>query len=815
MQLRAKHIVLNIALMTLLMVVVAATVFFPIASHFKVVIIAFAFILVMIYCVVVAEKISSAKEKEDYYIAQSRQAEMNLFIQAIRTAYPFIMVQNLTKDTSRIDLNDTEGKDREAGSRVDEVLYNVLKTIPEPIHRAEFERKFSRQALIDAYNAGETTLRCCIKQKINEETHWMNVAVILFKGEDEDLYSISMTRSIDEELEKANMFDEARVNAEMANKAKSNFLTAMSHEIRTPINAVLGMNTMILREAKQENIKEYARDIQNAANALLSIINDILDFSKIESGRLEVVPSNYDLGPLLNDIVNVWEPKAHEKGLEFKLEINHETPALLVGDGVRIKQILINIITNAIKYTEKGSVTVKIDFDRIGKELMDLIVSVSDTGIGIKPESLENIFSTRYSFEENNSIEGTGLGLSITQNLLSKMGSKLRIESTYGAGSTFSFKVEQKIWGEGTLGNTADRLAKQGGNEDAENYHAPKAKLLVIDDVEMNIVVVRSLLKRIGCSIDSALSGEDGIELARKNKYDIIFIDAMMPKMNGTETMERIKADCEINKNAPMVVLTANAVQGARDEYLREGFTDYLAKPVEGKLLEEMIKHYLPKDLVVYGDDYVKEEESAPAGFEGELAQIDQIEGIDVNAGITSSADESIYKKVCRMFFDSAAERIKMIEDYFRDKDIQNYTIQVHALKSSARLLGAQLFSDAAKDLEMAGRENDLETIERKTPALIEEYRRIFKALGKVYDDGEDDSRKEIDPGELKGMLTEMREALEAFDHDTSGMIMDALEEYKMPEDFAEAFAKLKVGRAEVDRDGMIKELDNYLRGTR
>ncbi len=807
-----KHAVLNLIVMTALLSVVGVTILVDMSVIVKIGIVVIAFAGVIVYSIVISEKISEKREQDDYYRKQRDNIELQLIIDAMRSEYPFIMIQNVTKDTCRVEYNETEGKDKHAAPTINATLDLVLNTIPEPIHRAEFQRKFSREALLKAYEEGQTTVRCCVKQKINDESHWMDSMAILYRSNDGDIHNVSMVRNIDDDLRKAHEFEEALSDAEATTRAKTNFLTSMSHEIRTPINAVLGMNTMILRETNQDNIREYARDVQNAANTLLGLMNDILDFAKIQSGKMEVLPAKYDLGPTIDELLRVIKPKAHEKGLAFEVKIDPETPALLVGDAVRIKQIMANLLNNAVKYTEKGSITFEVGYDRISKEQIDLLIAVTDTGIGMKPESIEAIFSSNYRLEENRNknIEGTGLGLSITRELLSRMGSKLEIESTYGQGSTFAFKIEQKIWSEGTLAGTQERVAAQKNEDEAmENFHAPDAKILVIDDVEMNIVVVRSLLKRIGIGIDSALNGADGIELAKNNKYDIIFIDAMMPKMDGTETMENIRKKCPLNKGVPMIVLTANAVQGAKDEYLREGFTDYLAKPIESKLMEAMIKHYLSSNLVVPYE--VEEEESEQEEFTGVLAEINKIPGIDVGLGIETSSQEEIYIKICKMFYDSGYERIKMIEDYFNEKDIQNYTIQVHALKSSARLLGHMEFSEAAKALEMAGRENDVETIERDTPALLEEYKRVVQALSEVYNTSENDDREEIPEDELKGMLMEMQEALSAFDHDTSAMIMDALEEYKLPDGFTATYSKLKTGMAEVDRDGMLTEIESYL----
>ena len=390
--------------------------------------------------------------------------------------------------------------------------------------------------------------------------------------------------------------------AEDANKAKSAFLARMSHEIRTPINAILGMNEMILRESGEDDILEYAADIFSAGNTLLSIINDVLDFSKIEEGRMEIIPVQYRTGILVNDLVNMIKDRATRKKLEFIVEVDENIPALLTGDEIRIRQCILNILTNAVKYTETGSVKLKFGFTPDDASHINLNVSISDTGIGIKKEDLENMLTpfTRLDLNRNRTVEGTGLGMSITTNLLDLMGSKLEVESTYGEGSTFSFSLRQLVndWsGVGDYSQTYKEYHKSAIAY-CELFHAPDAKILVVDDTRVNLNVITKLLKRTQIQIDTAYSGREAIEKAKTTHYDIMLIDHMMPEMDGIETLQRLK-ELDPQSDTVYIVLTANAISGAREMYLAAGFHNYLSKPVKGKILEDMIRSNLPKEKVL------------------------------------------------------------------------------------------------------------------------------------------------------------------------------------------------------------------------
>ncbi len=396
---------------------------------------------------------------------------------------------------------------------------------------------------------------------------------------------------------------EAADAARAADQAKSLFLAQMSHEIRTPINAVLGMNEMILRENNDANIQEYATQIRSAGATLLSLINGILDFTKIESGRMEIQPVIYETSSMILNLVNLVSDRAQAKGLELKLEIDPTLPEELYGDDVRVRQIITNLLTNAVKYTKEGSVTLKLEGRQRDGDDLTLYVEVKDTGIGIREEDMERLFGMfqRLDQEKNRNIEGTGLGIPIVQNLLHMMGSELKVESVYGEGSVFSFELVQQVMSAREIGDYRQSFQKLIGRETKQEYvYAPDARILIVDDNAVNLRVTRNLLKRNGVQVDTADSGMECIEKVKNANYHIIFLDHMMPQMDGIETFARLRGDGLLPEGTAVIMMTANEIMGAREEYLRQGFTDYISKPIAVKQLEEMLGKHLPSELVSY-----------------------------------------------------------------------------------------------------------------------------------------------------------------------------------------------------------------------
>lgn len=395
--------------------------------------------------------------------------------------------------------------------------------------------------------------------------------------------------------------EEEKRKAVAEGEAKSMFLANMSHEIRTPINAVLGMNEMILRDSKEPSTREYAKNIEASGHLLLSLINDILDYSKIESDKLEIIPASYKVSGLVKELENTFRPKAENKNLDFYVNVDPVVPEHLYGDEVRISQIAINLINNAIKYTEKGSVTLNISGRRSDKETFNLRLDVIDTGKGIKNTDKGVLFEAfkRVDEKKNKNIEGTGLGLSITSSLINMMQGEIIVDSVYGMGSTFTAIVPQKIEDEEEIGNFKERIENEHEEvkEYKESFTAPDARVLVVDDNRTNLTVIRLLLRDTKIILTPVDSGQKAIDMVKENSYDLILLDHMMPEMDGMETLAKLREEMP-ELNIPIIALTANAVPGSKEMYLSAGFSDYLSKPVSGDMLEAMLRKWLPSRLI-------------------------------------------------------------------------------------------------------------------------------------------------------------------------------------------------------------------------
>lgn len=547
---------------------------------------------------------------------------------------------------------------------------------------------------------------------------------------------------------------ESAETAIAAGKAKSRFLAQMSHEIRTPINAILGMNEMILRESEDDGITDYAEDIRSAGNTLLSLINSILDFSKIEDGKMEIIPVRYDTAVMINNLVNSISERAKDKGLEFSVDVDENIPCELIGDDVRVSQVIMNLLTNAVKYTEEGSVL--LSFSEISRErdTIELEVSVKDTGIGIREEDMDKLFESFERIEEkrNRNIEGTGLGMSIVTKLLKMMDSELSVDSVYGSGSVFSFELKQTIADPEPVGVYSDRLERnERERSDTEFLYAGDAKVLVVDDNDMNLKVIKNLMKQNGIMPQLASSGETAINMIRDNEYDIVFLDHMMPKMDGIETLETLKAEGLKKQETAYIALTANAVVGAREMYLKVGFDDYLAKPISTSALEKLLKKHLPDDLVSYRHKTVGNRreisvpepvvlEFEPGGsdpdkekthvlHEGSLRELKNI-GIRTGKGIKYCAnDMGFYRETLYEYALSCDERIKQISGCLDADDLDGYRIAVHALKSMSRTLGIDEISGKAKLLEEAASNGDIGYIKANHDELMRRYLELSAAV--------------------------------------------------------------------------------------
>ena len=539
---------------------------------------------------------------------------------------------------------------------------------------------------------------------------------------------IMINKIINWQNEANNKLSESVKRADAAGKAKSQFLAQMSHEIRTPINAVIGMDEMILRESDDPKIQEYASNINTAGKTLLELVNGILDFSKLEEGKMEIVPVKYKIVPLIDEMYNLIIDKAQKKGLKLEFVVDPSIPVCLFGDDVRIKQVITNILTNAVKYTHEGSVIMTVTGSFINDDEYKLHISVKDTGIGIREEDMDKLFQSfqRLDVEKNRNIEGTGLGISIIHGLLSRMGSELIVNSTYGEGSEFSFDLDQKIIDKMPIGKY-DHMGAVIEESKNVKLNAKDAEVLVVDDNEMNLKVAKGLLSLFGIVPDLAASGKECISMARIKRYDIIFLDHMMPGMDGIETLKTLISE-ELVFDTPVICLTANAVSGTRDTYIEAGFNEYLAKPIEVKDLESILERFLPADKITNVE--ITENNDGNSGKKNDPVEYLKKQGFDTAQGIMYTAgSEEFYIEMLNTFAEGYDSKSAEIRGDFESEDLENYRTRVHALKSTAKMIGAMELSDCALSQEMAAKNDDIEAVKAGYNKLMDLYRQTVDSI--------------------------------------------------------------------------------------
>lgn len=613
---------------------------------------------------------------------------------------------------------------------------------------------------------------------------------------------------------------EAKEEAELANNAKSKFLAQMSHEIRTPINAVLGMDEMILRESREPEIRGYAADIYTAGQTLLSLINDILDSSKIDSGKMEIVPVEYELSTLIRDLVNMISQRAQAKDLNLTVEVDPDLPKKLFGDDVRVRQVITNILTNAVKYTETGTVWLRVGGRREGDRL-SMHVEVEDTGMGIKEEDLPKLFEAYQRIEEgkNRKIEGTGLGITITVQLLKLMGSELKVHSIYGKGSKFYFDVYQGIVDSTAMGPFDATSSRSSEFEiDDSAFTAPDANILVVDDNAMNRKVFRSLLKRSMARVDEADSGKAAIAKVEQTHYDIIFMDHMMPEMDGVETMKHIREE-KLCDDTPIYVLTANAVTGAKEEYLALGFDGYLAKPVAAGKLEEALRETLPDELKhpLTAEERAELESAAAggagsgAGSQSAMPDLPDVEGLDWSYAFLHLPSEEMLKDGVESFYGIIELQSEKLQEFYeglagssadasrRDSFLDEYRIQVHGMKSAAATIGIVPLAGIAKMLEFAAKDGNIGTIEAMHDTFVKEWKSYSEKLRGVFGLGTAENAAPGDTAMLETMFEMLVPAMEDLDVDTADEIMEKMKQYTFGGEIDALVGKL---------NGAVKNLD-------
>ncbi len=521
-------------------------------------------------------------------------------------------------------------------------------------------------------------------------------------------------------------------DAQTANESKNTFIANISHEIRTPMNAILGFSELILQLDASREVDNYANDIKRASKNLLAIINDLLDISKIESGKLTLNPEKYFTHYLFTDVESVVSVPIMNKGLEFHTHINPELPSQLYGDIVRVRQVLINIVNNAVKFTREGYVELSADYQWVDElngqpveDMIMLIFKIKDTGIGIRKEDQEAIFDKfrQVDAKANRGIEGTGLGLSICRQLVHLMNGEIEVESEYGEGTTFTIRICQKVIDKQKLSTYVLTQVPQEMT-DHVRFYAPAASVLIVDDNAVNLRIFSGLLKHYQIEADMADSGPEAIKKAWDKHYDVIYMDHMMPEMDGVEAQQKIRLIDDYYKTSPIIAVSANAIRGVKDKYLEAGFNDYLSKPIEVINLEESLKTFLRADMII--EETESEKERPP--------EIDfEIQGVDVFSGLLK-CDNNLddYFDILEIFYECGPDKIAELRGFAEREDIASYAISVHALKSVASNIGAHQLFTMAKIHELAAKNKQEDFVKKNADHLLALYEEILINIGTV-----------------------------------------------------------------------------------
>lgn len=613
-------------------------------------------------------------------------------------------------------------------------------------------------------------------------------------------------------IEQNHLMKRLVLQTEDANRAKTNFVSNMSHEIRTPMNSIVGITEILLRSRHSPKEQEYLLNIQSSGRVLLTIINDVLDCSKMEAGKMQLFDEPYDTCSLFHDLRISMENRIGHSGLELIYDIDQDIPCKLKGDMGRIRQVIINLVNNAIKYTEKGSVRFSVHVRQKNTDKVMLYYEVADTGIGIRKEDQKILFDAfqRVEMDRNRYVEGTGLGLTISQNLVNMMGGVIEVESEYGKGSRFFFTIEQTI-----IDPTPVSAVNYNGQKDNVTekeaeclFIAPEAHILLVDDNELNLVVAKELLKPLRMQIDTAENGLQAVKMVRGSQYDLVLMDHMMPVMDGIEAAKAIRALPEDKyQKLPIIALTANAMVDARKEFLNAGMNGFVAKPIDFARICNQLKLWLPKDLV---RDVPKEEAKkllADDLSDREIQPEDPQMGFSFEEGVNHCGSKAALMKTIRIFYRTIDSKADKIEQCLKEGLISDYVVEVHALKSSALLIGAVPLSEAAKELEDYGKQGKTEVLEEKTPDVLTLYRDLKNIL-RPYAEKEEDAKKEFSDGEWITALQQIHQCIEQFDLDGVDQIMEQLEEYQVPECIRESMDQLRVYVADVSLEEIMELTD-------
>jgi signal transduction histidine kinase/HPt (histidine-containing phosphotransfer) domain-containing protein/ActR/RegA family two-component response regulator len=567
----------------------------------------------------------------------------------------------------------------------------------------------------------------------------------------------------------------AKLRSDEANRFKSSFLANMSHEIRTPMNAIIGMTELLSHSALSRRDAEYVGDINTSAHSLLTIINDILDLAKVESGKLTLSPVNYDFRSLVDNVASMFTYMAQKKGLEFAFESEGEMPPHLYGDDVKLRQVLTNICGNAVKYTEKGSVRLKVITSR-AKETVTF--EIKDTGMGIRKEDIPKLFNAfeQSKTEQNRGVVGTGLGLAISRVFAEMMGGKVSLESEYGMGSVFRLTIPL------VEGVASDDTARGGGQDNAQPFRAPEAKVLIVDDNEFNLRVAHGMLGLFGINAMTVSSGADAIKAVQDGDFDIVFMDHMMPEMDGIEATARIRKLEGRRKRLTVIALTANAIKGAMEMFLENGFDGFIPKPVEIPLLVRALRDHLPPEKIVpvaQMPPYAKDAGNDGGEFWQALGGIGDI---DVEIGLRRvDGMKEMYRGNLELFYEKLAAEADMMKGFMNGGDLKGFSISVHSMKSALASVGAMALSDAAQTLETAAKGGDAAYCAANFPQFAGRLLSLHEQLKTVFPSGGGASAPSRTPGDVAKLRKAAREALEAvenYDADTGLEVIALLRAY-------------------------------------
>lgn len=619
----------------------------------------------------------------------------------------------------------------------------------------------------------------------------ITVIVLIMQGNKRSYYYEKTLKMQKVEMEKD--------KAESANEAKSAFLSNMSHEIRTPMNAIVGMTEILLREEHSEQTREYLNNIKSSGAALLTIINDILDFSKIESGKMDIVEEEYEPMTMLNDLSMIFLNRIGDKKIELVYDIDKILPAKLIGDEKRLRQIIINLMNNAIKFTDSGHVKLSVKINPLEKDNIELTFLVEDTGQGIKEEDIGKLFGSfqQVDTKKNHYKEGTGLGLAISKQLVELMHGSIGVESTYGEGSKFCFTVPQKVL---DATPATEVKSERKAEEQQLQFIAPDARILVVDDNDMNLKVAVGLLEPLKLQIDTAHNGKEALNMVKEKTYDIVFMDHMMPVMDGIEATREIrKLEDEGLGKLPIVALSANATKEARQMFIQEKMDDFVAKPIIFEEIKKCILKWLPKDLVTMIES--KEEAIQPSDADEE--KLPEIQGLNVPEGIKNCGSKKLFIELLGDFYKLIEPKSTKLEKCLADGMLRDYTIEVHALKNTARMIGAMELSELFYQMEQLGNAEEQRQIEERSPEVLKLYR-SYKEILAEYGATARDGQEQVSYERMQETLMRLHDAMDSFDLDEADSAMKELEGYAFPSDMQAMLEQLSAYVSDVAMEDVM-----------